>query len=40
MARQIRYFLSLVQAREGTDRNAEIILKGYIYIHEETCPNS
>jgi hypothetical protein len=36
MALQIRYFLNLVQTRE-TDRRNAIILRGYIFHHEDSC---
>jgi hypothetical protein len=36
MALQIRYFLNLVQTRE-TDRRNALILRGYIYHHEDSC---
>lgn len=36
IALQIRYFLNLVQTRE-TDRKNAIILRGYIYHHEDQC---
>lgn len=39
IAKQIRYYLHVLSLRDNGDRNAEIILKGYIYSHEETCPN-
>ena len=35
---QIRYFLHLVQTKDHDRKNA-IILKGYIYHHEDSCPN-
>ena len=34
--RQIRYFLELAD-KKGKDRQSNILLKGYIYVHEETC---
>ena len=34
--RQIRYFLELTD-KKGKDRQSNILLKGYIYVHEETC---
>ena len=37
MALQIRYFLHLIHTKEHNRRNA-IILKGYIYHHEDSCP--
>jgi hypothetical protein len=36
MALQIRYFLNLVQTKD-TDRRNAIILRGYIYHHEDSC---
>lgn len=39
MALQVRYFMNLVQTRE-TDRRNAIILRGYIYHHEDGCTNS
>lgn len=40
IVQQIDCLLSVVRAKESTgDRNAEIALKGFIYTHEETCPN-
>ncbi len=37
---QIDCLLAVIRVKETTgDRNAEIALKGYIYTHEETCPN-
>ncbi len=38
VAQQIRYFLNLVQTR-NEDRKSAIILKGYVYQHEDECPN-
>jgi len=34
----VRYFLQLVQTKD-TDRHSAIILKGYIYHHEDQCSN-
>ena len=34
--RQIRYFLELAD-KKGKHRQSNILLKGYIYVHEETC---
>lgn len=39
VALQIRYFLHLISTKD-TDRRSAIILKGYIYHHEDTCPNA
>jgi hypothetical protein len=38
VALQIRYFLHLISTKDHDRKNA-IILKGYIYHHEDTCPN-
>ena len=38
VALQIRYFLHLVQSKDNDRKNA-IFLKGYIYHHEDSCPN-
>ena len=37
--KQIRYFLELVD-KSHKDRKSNILLKGYIYVHEESCTNS
>ena len=37
--KQIRYFLELVD-KSNKDRKSNILLKGYIYVHEENCTNS
>ena len=37
--KQLRYFLELVD-KSHKDRNSNILLKGYIYVHEESCTNS
>ena len=37
--KQIRYFLELVD-KSHNDRKSNILLKGYIYVHEESCTNS
>ena len=37
--KQIRYFLELVD-NSHKDRRSNILLKGYIYVHEESCTNS
>jgi hypothetical protein len=37
--KQIRYFLELVD-NSHKDRKSNILLKGYIYVHEESCTNS
>ncbi len=37
--KQIRYFLELVD-KSHNDRKSNILLKGYIYVHEENCTNS
>lgn len=39
VALQIRYYLRLVQTRDLNRRNG-VILNGYIYHHEDFCPNS
>lgn len=38
-ARQVKYFLSLIARKENGDRSAEILLNGFIYLHEDSCPN-
>ena len=37
--KQLRYFLELVD-KSHNDRRSNILLKGYIYVHEESCTNS
>ena len=37
--KQIRYFLEVVD-KSHNDRKSNILLKGYIYVHEESCTNS
>jgi len=37
VAIQIRYFLHLVQSKDA-NRNNAILLKGYVYFHEDQCP--
>ena len=37
--KQLRYFLELVD-KSHKDRRSNILLKGYIYVHEESCTNS
>ena len=37
--KQLRYFLELVD-KSHNDRRCNILLKGYIYVHEESCTNS
>ena len=37
--KQIRYFLEIVD-KSHNDRKSNILLKGYIYVHEESCTNS
>jgi len=40
VARQVKFFLSIITKKENGDRNAEVVLNGYIYLHEDACPNS
>ena len=35
---QVRYFMQLV-SKKDSDRNSDIILKGYVFQHEDSCPN-
>lgn len=35
---QVRYFIQLV-SKKDTDRNCDIVLKGYVFQHEDSCPN-
>ena len=39
IARQVKYFLQIIQKKEAGDRNADILLNGFIYLHEDNCPN-
>ena len=39
VARQIRFYLHVLYKKDSGDRNSEILLRGYIYNHEESCPN-
>jgi hypothetical protein len=39
VARQVKFFLSIIGRKENGDRSAEVLLNGFIYLHEDTCPN-
>lgn len=40
VVRQAKYYLQIIHKKETGDRNADILLNGYIYLHEDSCPNS
>jgi hypothetical protein len=40
IARQIKFFLQVIHKKEAGDRNADILLNGFVYMHEDNCPNN
>ena len=39
VVKQVRFFLQVAHKKD-TDRNCDIILKGYVFTHEDLCPNA
>lgn len=35
---QTRYFIELI-TKKDINRNSDIVLKGYVFQHEDSCPN-
>lgn len=35
---QVRFFIELISKKDH-NRNSDIVLKGYVFQHEDNCPN-